>query len=179
MDQFITQIYKSTHYLHLPRPVDFLAVCCHHFCLQPGGALGRALGGALSSSSWLQKKEVHMSLHITDTHAIHTGSQITLLTCYSPQGPGIYKQKVAHISQHTRGHTIGTKKNITSIIVIAQHDSHSRLPLSFYNTSTSDVSITNHATWVLQNRNRQLLKENLPGGSGPSTFLPPFFSCCL
>ena len=34
-----------------------------------------------------------MSLHIPDTHAMHTGSQITLLTSYSPQGPGIYKQK--------------------------------------------------------------------------------------
>ena len=35
--------------------------------------------------------------------------QVTLLTCWSPQGSEIYKQKkVACISQHTKGHTIDT-----------------------------------------------------------------------
>ena len=86
---------------------------------------------------------------------MHMGSQITPLTCWFPQGSGIYKQKkITHIGQHTKGHTIGMnskknkKKHITSITEIAQHNSCSRLPLSFYNTSTSDISITNHTTWV-------------------------------
>ena len=65
MDQFITNNYNSTHYLHFPQPVDFLAVCLHHFFQALDGALGEALGGALGralggcnlfSSSWLQKK---------------------------------------------------------------------------------------------------------------------------
>ena len=35
-----------THYCHFPCPINFLAVCCHHFLFRDGGAS--------SSSSWLQ-----------------------------------------------------------------------------------------------------------------------------
>ena len=39
------------------------------------------------------------------------------------------------------------------MLEIAQHNSCSRLTLSFYNTSTFNISITNHTTWLYTKKN--------------------------
>ena len=100
-----------------------------------------------------KKKRLHTSLYSIDTqsHAYGFTNNTTHLLISTGFWDLQTKKNNTYWSTHQGSHhwyKLKKKKHITSITEIAQHNSHSRLPLSFYNTSTSNISITNHTRWV-------------------------------
>ena len=120
--------------------MDFQATCRHHlhFCT----------GGASSSPSWLKNikhKKGYMHLYALQVQML--GMKLTNNTTHLLVSIGswdLQKQQYQALVNTPMATPLVSIQNITTMqlnttSIVGQHDSHSRLPLSSYNTLTFDI----------------------------------------